>query len=88
MGNPLDFIIWILDKPIGGPLVWLGEFAWWFYTTFIPFIIKWFGIPLFALGILLAIAFAGGTAIFTIVFFIVMFFFIKGLLFDTKPTIK
>ena len=77
----------VVDYGVGGPGLILAKFAWWFYGTFIPFVIKWFGIPLFALGMLLAIAFAGGTALFTIAFFVVMFFFIKGVFFDSKPKI-
>ena len=61
------------------------EFVKWFYLSFLPFVIKYLGIPLFFLGILLALAFAGGTVLFTVVFFIFMFYFIKGTLVDTKP---
>jgi hypothetical protein len=61
------------------------KFAKWFYLSFLPFIIQYIGIPLFFLGILLAIAFAGGTVLFTVIFFIFMFYFIKGTLVDTKP---
>lgn len=72
---------------VGGPVVLVGRAAWWFYGTFIPFIVKWFGIPLFLLGVILAVAFAGGTALFTIVFFLVMFYFIKGIFFKTHPKV-
>ena len=75
----------VADNAIGGPIVLIGRFAWWFYTTLIPFIIQWIGIPMFLLGVLLAVAFAGGTALFTIVFFVVMYFFIKKIIFDTLP---
>ena len=75
----------VVDKLIGGPVVILARFAWWFYGTLIPFIIKWIGIPMFLLGVLLAVAFAGGTALFTIVFCVVMYYFIKKILFDTLP---
>jgi hypothetical protein len=77
----------VIDKLIGGPIVLLAKFAWWFYTTLIPFIIKWIGIPMFLLGVLLAVAFAGGTALFTIVFFVVMYYFIKKIIFSTHPKI-
>ena len=60
-------------------------FAKWFYLTFLPFIIQYIGIPMFALGVLLALAFAGGTMIFTILFFIFMYYFIKGTIFNSKP---
>ena len=46
----------IVDKLIGGPIILIAKFAWWFYTTFIPFVIKWIGIPMFLLGVLLALS--------------------------------
>ncbi len=60
-------------------------FAKWFYTTFLPFVIQYIGIPMFALGVLLALAFAGGTMLFVILFFIFMFYFIKGTIFNSNP---
>jgi hypothetical protein len=61
-------------------------FAKWFYLTFLPFIIQYIGIPMFFLGVLLALAFAGGTMLFAILFFIFMFYFIKGTIFNSKPS--
>ena len=60
-------------------------FAKWFYVTFLPFVIQYIGIPMFALGVLLALAFAGGTMLFVILFFVFMFYFIKGTIFNSKP---
>ena len=65
----------------GGILI---QFMRWFYLTFLPFVIQYIGIPLFVLGVILAVAFAGGTLIFIILFFIFMYFFIKGTIFDSK----
>jgi hypothetical protein len=28
----------VIDKAIGGPVVIIAKFAWWFYGTLIPFI--------------------------------------------------
>ena len=66
----------------GGILI---QFMRWFYLTFLPFVIQYIGIPLFVLGVILAVAFAGGSLIFIILFFIFMYFFIKGTIFDSKP---
>jgi len=63
----------------------IGNFAVWFYLTFLPFVIQYIGIPMFILGILLAIAFAGGTLIFSILFCIFMYYFIKGTIFSSTP---
>ena len=68
-----------------GPIALVLRFAKWFYLTLIPFVLQYIGIPLFALGILLALAFAGGTVIFIIVFCIFMYKFIKGTIFNSKP---
>jgi hypothetical protein len=77
----------VIDKAIGLPVVIIAKFAWWFYTKFIPFVIKWIGIPMFLLGVLLAVSFAGGTVLFVIVFFAVMYFFIKKTFFDSHPKV-
>ena len=63
----------------------IGKFAVWFYLTFLPFVIQYIGIPLFVLGVILAVAFAGGTLLFTILFFIFMYYFIKGTIFTSSP---
>ena len=57
------------------------EFITWFYLTFLPFIIQYIGLPLFLLGVVMAIAFAGGTLLFTILFCVFMFFFIRDTIF-------
>jgi hypothetical protein len=74
-------IITVIAKIIGYTLYYVALFAIWFYGTFLPFIIQYIGIPLFALGILLALSFAGGTILFAVLFFVFMFFFIKGTIF-------
>ena len=61
------------------------HFVIWFYLTFIPFIIQYVGLPLFALGILLALAFAGGTVVCTTAIFVFLFYFIKGTIIDSQP---
>jgi hypothetical protein len=63
----------------------LLNFAYWFYAKFLPFVLQYIAIPMFALGVLMALAFAGGTLAFTIIFFVFMYFFIKGTIFDSKP---
>lgn len=70
---------------ISGALTYLLQFMKWFYIIFLPFVIQYFGIPLFILGVILAVAFAGGTLFFTIIFFIFMYFFIKGTIFSSSP---
>ena len=85
---PFEFITWVIDTIVLGPINLLLRFAKWFYLTLIPFVLQYIGIPMFALGILLALSFAGGTVLFTVIFFIVMFYFIRGTIFSSKPHIK
>ena len=76
------------NTAINSPFGRLIKFAQWFYLTLIPFILQYIGIPLFALGVLLALAFAGGTMLFIVIFCISIYIFIKGTIFNSKPTIK
>ena len=85
MGDVLSLAGTIIFDGVAPILKYVGKFAWWFYATFIPFVLQYIGIPMFALGIILALAFAGGTMLFTVIFFIFMYFFIKGTIFDSKP---
>ena len=71
-----------------GPLGYLAQFAKWFYLTLIPFFLQYIGIPMFVLGILLALSYATGVVLFIIVFYIFMSYFIKGTIINTKPIIK
>lgn len=85
---PLTLLSKVIDfagSTVGGIFLAIFNFAKWFYITFLPFVIQYIGLPMFVLGIILALSFAGGTLLFTIVFFIFMYFFIKGTLFDSKP---
>jgi len=84
-GTLISTVINISHGIIGSIFGGIFRFALWFYGTFLKFIIQYIGIPLFVLGILLALAFAGGTMVFVIAFFIFMFFFIKGTIFNSKP---
>lgn len=83
MMNPIPFIKFIINYGLG-PVLY---FTKWFYITFLPFVIQYIGIPMFILGILVALAFAGGTMLFVILFFIFIFYFIKGTIFNSAPPI-
>jgi len=81
----IDTFVEIAVKGIFGLLKYIYKFAVWFYGTFLPFVLQYFGIPLFALGVILAFAFAGGTLLFTILLFVFLYYFIKGTIFDSTP---
>ena len=82
-----ELITKVSDYAVYGPIGYLLSFMKWFYLELIPFILQYIAIPLFVLGVLVALAFAGGTALFTIIFFIAIYFFIKGTIFTSKPKI-
>ena len=88
IGGLINALAFVVDMLTRGPIGLILRFLWWFYTVLVPFLIQYIGIPMFALGVLLALAFAGGTILFTVVFFIIMFFFIKGVFFSSKPSLK
>ena len=81
----MDAVIQIVYEIVKNALYYTAVFAQWFYLTFLPFVIQYIGIPFFILGILLALSFAGGTILFAIIFFVFMFYFIKGTIF-ASPT--
>jgi len=81
-------IISVVAKIIGYTIYYVALFAKWFYLTFLPFVIQYIALPMFVLGILIAVGFAGGTLIFTIFFFVFMYFFIRETIFKTPPTYK
>ena len=78
---PVGDVINIAYNVISNTFGIVLKFLKWFYLDFLPFIIQYIAAPLFILGILLAIAFAGGTLLFTIIFFIFIYFFIKYTIF-------
>lgn len=87
MAGPITEVKTGLDLIVDYGLGPVGLFAKWFYLTFLPFVIQYIGIPMFILGILVALAFAGGTMLFVILFFIFIFYFIKGTIFNSAPPI-
>ena len=80
-------LVSLVKTVVLGPLKYLAQFAKWFYLTFIPFVLQYIGIPLFVLGMLLALSYALGVLLFIIIFSVFMYFFVKGTLVNTKPVI-
>jgi len=78
-------LLGVVKTFILGPLGLVARFAKWFYLTFIPFFLQYIGIPMFALGIVLALSYATGVILFIIIFFVFMGYFIKGTIINTKP---
>ena len=54
-----------------------------FYVYVLPYTLNYIGIPLFVLGLLVAIGFVGSNILMFILFIILGYFFIKGTLFSS-----
>ena len=61
----------------------VGLVLYWIFVEIVPFLVIYVGIPLFILGILLGLLFFGGHLVFLIVFFVGIYFYIRGA-FDLK----
>ena len=59
----------------------------WFLIVFVPFVVQYIGIPAFAIGILFSLSMMGGTILFVLVFCAMMYYFIKGTIFKSKPKV-
>ena len=55
-----------------------GKILYVIFVDVIPFLVIYVGIPLFILGILLGLLFFGGHLIFLVVFFVGIYFYIRG----------
>ena len=74
-------VLIILYEIIKAIFVALWDLIVWIYLTLIPFMVKYIGIPLFIMGLLMGSAFSMGSFLVIIIFFIGAFFFIKGTVF-------
>jgi len=64
---------------IGLIIQFIIRFLYLLLVEVIPFVVTYFGIPLFILGLIIGVFFLGGHILFTIVFIGGMFFYFKGL---------
>lgn len=56
----------------------IGYVLYWIFFKIVPFLVIYLGIPLFILGVLLAIMFFGGHLLALVAFFVGMYFYIRG----------
>ena len=54
-----------------------------FYVYILPYTLNYIGIPLFVLGLLMAVGFVGSNILMFILFMILGYYFIKGTLFSS-----
>lgn len=78
MGAVLSYIVEVFKLTAE----WTYLFLKWFYLEVLPFVLMYIGIPLFVLGLLMGTAFSLGSFLFIILFFIAIYYFIKGTVFN------
>lgn len=77
MGAVLSYIVELFKLTVE----WTYYFLRWFYLECLPFVLIYIGIPLFILGIMMGTAFSLGSFLFILLFFIAIYYFIKGTIF-------
>lgn len=78
LGNIFGFLIPSLFTVIFAILKGIALVLYYIFAKIVPFMVVYFGIPLFILGAMMALLFVGGHMFFLIAFFIGVFFYIKG----------
>ena len=83
LGNLVAAGIPTMFSVIFATLKFVGYILYWIFIKIVPFLVIYVGIPLFILGILLGLLFFGGHLVFLVVFFVGIYFYIRGA-FDLK----
>jgi hypothetical protein len=78
LGNIFGFLIPTLFTIIFAILKGIALVLYYIFVKIVPFMVVYFGIPLFILGAMMALLFVGGHMFFLIAFFVGVFFYIKG----------
>ena len=78
LGNLVAAGIPTMFSVIFAVLKFVGYILYWIFIKIVPFLVLYVGIPLFILGILLGLLFFGGHLIFLVVFFVGIYFYIRG----------
>lgn len=60
----------------------------WFLTSLLPTLITYIGVPMFVLGIIMALGLTGGSVLFFIVCAVGMYYFIKKTVFMSSPKLQ
>jgi len=78
LGNLVAAGIPTMFSVIFATLKFVGYILYWIFIKIVPFLVLYVGIPLFIMGILLGLLFFGGHLIFLIVFFVGIYFYVRG----------
>jgi len=78
LGNLVAAGIPTMFSFIFATLKFVGYIMYWIFIKIVPFLVIYVGIPLFILGILLGLLFFGGHLVFLVVFFVGIYFYVRG----------
>jgi hypothetical protein len=78
LGNLVAAGIPTMFSFIFATLKFVGYILYWIFIKIVPFLVIYVGIPLFILGILLGLLFFGGHLVFLVVFFVGIYFYVRG----------
>jgi len=78
LGNLVAAGIPTMFSVIFATLKFVGYILYWIFIKIVPFLVLYVGIPLFIMGILLGLLFFGGHLVFLIVFFVGIYFYVRG----------
>lgn len=78
LGNLVAAGIPTMFSVIFATLKFVGYILYWIFIKIVPFLVIYVGIPLFILGILLGLLFFGGHLLFLVVFFMGIYFYVRG----------
>jgi hypothetical protein len=78
LGNLVAAGIPTMFSVIFATLKFVGYILYWIFIKIVPFLVIYVGIPLFILGILLGLLFFGGHLVFLVVFFVGIYFYVRG----------
>ncbi len=78
IANIVGFLIPTLFSAIFAILKIVAIILYYLFAKIVPFMVVYFGIPLFILGAMMALLFVGGHMFFLVAFFIGVYFYIKG----------
>ena len=78
LGNIFGYLIPSLFTVIFAILKVVALILYYLFAKIVPFMVVYFGIPLFILGAMMALLFVGGHMFFLVAFFVGVYFYIRG----------
>lgn len=80
--SQVSVVIWDI---VSNFFFYFGLLLWKFYTEFLPFLVIYIGIPLFVIGVLLALSFSGGMILIIAGFAVGLYLLVYYGIFNPNP---